>query len=255
MASRPAEAVDTDPKLNLRRRRYPRHALRSLAYVKLDQMNGGIIRDLTQSGVAIQAVTPLEPGEEVNLRFDLLSPRVRAETRGRVAWSDANGQGGVQFVDLAPRTQRALRDWIFNQMLSAAIISGRDAIFPSFEPEIMLSTSTRSAIVVDAELGDFEAPHIRWGWLSLSPRSFAIFVDTLVLLCAALLFSISSLVMMGGLPEWPLAIAVFLTASTIFVAVYQVMFSDLLCGATPGRRLAMLASGSSGEEEPAQRFR
>src|SRR5215510_2976935 len=86
-----------------RRRQYPRITLRSLAYVKLDHANGGIIRDLTESGIAIQAVGPLEPGQEVALRFDLLSPRVRIETRGRVAWADPGGQGGIEFSGLPPR--------------------------------------------------------------------------------------------------------------------------------------------------------
>jgi len=52
-----------------RRRQYPRITLRSLAYVKLDHANGGIIRDLTESGIAIQAVGPLEPGQEAEDHF------------------------------------------------------------------------------------------------------------------------------------------------------------------------------------------
>jgi len=70
-----------------------------------------------------------------------------------------------------------------------------------------------------------------------------------------LLFSVSSLAVMGGLPDWPLSVALLITSSTIFVAVYSLLFSDLLCGATPGRRLALLASGRSNDAEPAQRFR
>src|SRR5690349_8410745 len=101
-----------------RRRGSPRQNLRSLAYVKLDQANGGIIRDLTDSGVAIQAVASLQLNQEVNVRFDLLSPRVRVETRGRVAWSDRSGQAGIQFLDLPLRMRRSLRDWLLLQMLS-----------------------------------------------------------------------------------------------------------------------------------------
>jgi hypothetical protein len=70
-----------------------------------------------------------------------------------------------------------------------------------------------------------------------------------------LIFSVSSLAVMGGLPAWPLAAAFFITTFLIFVAVYQLLFSDLLCGATPGKRLATLASMRSWDEEPVQRFR
>jgi len=69
------------------------------------------------------------------------------------------------------------------------------------------------------------------------------------------LFSISSIVVMGGVPAWPLALALLFTTATIFIAVYQILFSDLVCGATPGTRLAHLAVSGLVEEEQGQRFR
>jgi hypothetical protein len=79
-------------------------------------------------------------------------------------------------------------------------------------------------------------------------------VDAVVLACAVLVFAISSIVVMKGVPAWPLAVAALLTATTIFVAVYLTLFSDWLCGATPGRRLAGLAAEPEWEEG-VQRFR
>src|SRR5512140_428413 len=128
------------------RRRYPRYPMRSLAYVRLEHNNGGIIRDLTESGLALQAVTPLRGGEEVALRFELFSPRVKIETRGRVAWSDHNGQAGISFDDLPQTVRRALRDWILLQMLTAAAASGRDSIFTSLDSQLVLSAAPRPAI-------------------------------------------------------------------------------------------------------------
>ena len=247
------EAVELAAPSSPRRRRYPRQTLRSLAYVKLDQGNGGIIRDLTESGMAIQAVGRLQPGQEIDLRFDLISPRVRVDARGRVAWADSNGQGGIQFLGVTPRVQRGLRDWLFIQMLAGAAVSGRDSMFSSGEMELTFSAPARAAIVVEPAIA--ESPRVEWGLLSLSAHSFSVFVDTVVLLCAVLVFSISSIAVMGGVPAWPLAAALVLTASTIFVAVYQVLFSDWLCGATPGRRLAGLAANPADREEYAQRFR
>lgn len=244
-----------------RRRQYPRYTLRSLAYVKLDQGNGGIVRDLTESGIAIQAVAPMQPGQEISLRFDLLSPRVRVETRGRVAWADPNGQSGIQFGPLPVRLQKNIRDWLLLQMLSAASVSGRDTIFANYDSQFMFSPEpARQAIVMDALALEpmsvaEEIPHVRWGLLAFSFRSLSVFLDSLVLLCAVLLFSVSSLAVMGGLPDWPLSAALLITSSTIFVAVYSLLFSDFLCGATPGRRLALLAGGHSNDAEPAQRFR
>ena len=246
------EAVEVEEQVCPRRRQYPRQTLRSLAYVKLDQANGGIIRDLTESGMAIQAVGRLQAGQELDLRFDLISPKVRVDARGRVAWSDSGGQAGIQFLGVSPRVQRALRDWLLIQMLSAAAVSGRDSMFSAGEMELTFSAPARAAIVVEPPVA--ESPRVEWGLFSLSVRGFSIFVDAVVLACAILVFAISSIVVMGGLPAWPLAAALLVTASTIFVAAYQVMFSDLLCGATPGRRLAGMAAEPA-REEGVQRFR
>jgi hypothetical protein len=256
-----ADVVDFAARTGLRRRQHPRYTLRSLAYVKLDQGNGGIVRDLTETGIAIQAVAPMQPGQDVNLRFDLLSPRVRVETRGRVAWADANGQSGIQFDVLPPRMRRAIRDWLFLQMLSSAAVSGRDTIFAMPDPQLMLSPEPpRPTITLeDLALDPYPAPNdglqVHWGFLTLSLSSFSACLDTLVLVCAILLFSVSSLAVMGGLPAWPLSAALLITSSTIFVAVYSLIFSEFLCGATPGRRLAKLAAGRSSDEEPLHRFR
>jgi hypothetical protein len=228
--------------------------LRSLAYVRLDQNNGGIIRDLTQSGIALQAVTPLSAGDELSVRFDLFFPRVRVETHARVAWANANGQAGVCFTTLPLRIQRAIREWILTQMLTAAMVSGRNSIFEPLESQLVLSSAARSAILLpplpQAPLGS-----ISWGLLSLSVGAFAIVVDSLILLCAILLFSISSLAVMGSLPPLPLAAALVFAAGAIFVAAYNLLFSDFLCGASPGKRLALAASAGGGEEFAVTRFR
>lgn len=254
-----ADVVAPDLQVTMHRRQRPRHGLRSLAYVRLDQGNGGIVRDLTELGIAIQAVAPMQPGQHVAVRFDLLSPRVRVETHGRVVWADANGQAGIQFDELPARMRRALRDWLFHQMLSTAAIAGRDTIFAVPDPQFMISEAVeRPAIVLHTpalENRRPEIPQVRWGFLSLSARRFSMCVDILVLLCAVLLFALSSLVIMGSVPAWPLATALVLAVSTIFAAVYQLLFSDLLYGATPGRRLAMLATNGANDEDPAPRFR
>ena len=251
-----SEISEVETRTHPLRRLHPRYPLRSLAYVRLDQGNGGIIRDLTESGIAIQSVAPLRADTQIKLSFDLLSPRVHIETVGRVAWTDPSGQGGIQFSGLTLRTQRALRDWLLTQMLSAAAISGRDSIFQSYEPQLILSAASRPAIVMhEADEDQLKSPVVSWGFLHLSTRTLSIFVDTVILLCAILLFSISTLAIMGGVPEWPLATALFTTVFLIFVAVYHLLFSDWICGATPGQRLAMLASMESPGEEPLQRFR
>jgi hypothetical protein len=228
--------------------------------VTLDQGNGGIIRDLTDSGIGVQAVGALRPAQDVRLRFDLLSPRLRVEARGRVTWADPSGQAGIEFYEITPRTRRTLRDWLLTQMLSTAVITGRDSIFaPIREDELTFSPTLQAAIVLEPQPAEFvdaeAAPSIAWAGFRFSERTFSILIDALVLLCAVLLFSISGIVVMGGLPIWPLALALLFTTATIFLAVYQILFSEFLCGATPGARLARLAMGGLPDEAQEQRFR
>ncbi len=101
------------------RARY-RHELGTLTYVTLDQANGGIIRNLNEAGVAVQAVAAPRPQQRVRLRFELRSPRVRVETLGQVSWATPSGQCGIRFVDLPARTRHQINQWIFSNLLQNA---------------------------------------------------------------------------------------------------------------------------------------
>ena len=242
-----AELVRAVSEFHPRRRRHPRQVLRTLAYVTLDDGNGGIIRDLTESGIAVQMVAPLRPGQELALQFDLLSPRVRVEGRGRVLWANPGGQAGILFLDLTSRTRRALRNWQLNQMFATAAVSGRDSMFSAgpFVRDLSFSTERRPAIVVEnyeTAFVDSRIEPVRWKFLRFPARWFALGIDAVLLFAAALLFAGSSIWVMGTLPPWPIAAVLFLTSSTIFVAVYELLFSELLARVTPGQRVVKLLS-------------
>src|SRR5690242_7656455 len=111
------------------RRGHYRHQIQSLAYVNLDQTNVGVIRNLGDTGLAIQAMAPLYMNQQPFLRFVLANPRARIEATGRVAWADPVGQAGVEFVLLSPRSRCLLKEWILIQLLTAAQNSAGDAAF------------------------------------------------------------------------------------------------------------------------------
>lgn len=108
-------------------RTHYRHELRTLAYLTLDEDNGGIIRNLNHVGMAVQAVGPLHQHQRVRLRFELRFPRLRVETYGQVSWASPSGQCGIRFVDLPVRTRRQINEWIFSNLLDAL---ARDADHP-----------------------------------------------------------------------------------------------------------------------------
>src|ERR1700675_49090 len=128
------------------RRLYYRHPINSLVYVTLDEGNGGIIRNLSQDGAAIQAVVPLRPGQSLRLRFDLLNPRMRQDVRAHVTWANPSGQAGVRFTEIPRQNARQLNDWIFVHLLQSMEQSSPVLNLPSEEDELIFSPSARTPI-------------------------------------------------------------------------------------------------------------
>jgi hypothetical protein len=229
------------------RRRHYRHSLRNLAYVKLDASNGGVVRDVSEVGIATQALGTLQANQQLRLRIDLPSPQLHLEAEGRVAWIDASGEAGVELVNLSAHSRRLLKDWIFAQLLAESCrITGNAG-------ELLFSDSSRPAIRLQAEASTQQAKvhenRFQLLWFSTSSSSFSRLVDGMVLLCAVLLFSVISLTLTDTLPSWPVAVLLTAGVAAIFSALYWFLFSAWF-GTTPGRRLAELSGRASTERPP-----
>ncbi|HEY7615571.1 MAG TPA: PilZ domain-containing protein [Terriglobales bacterium] len=258
-------------------RQHYRHSVKSLAYVRLDHGNGGIIRDISESGIAVQAVERLSPGQLVHLRFELFKPRVRVDAGGQVAWANTIGQAGLRFIDLPLRLQQLLKDWILTDLLAAAseLTPGRAPIFDppdesdglivssSAVPVIRISEKKPSAGTAAPELADdpiAEMPlRLSWWPADISPETFARFVDSLVVIAAVLLFSVIAVETAGVFPSWTLAVAVAGAVTCVFGCLYRYL-ATTLTGMTLGRRLARIAAedmhwNRRTVEEDAPRFR
>jgi hypothetical protein len=266
-------------------RRPYRQKIRSLAHINLDATDGAVLRGLSEFGIAMQTVTPLAPDQQVQLRFELPSPRVRIEAAGRIAWTDSWGQAGVQFVDLPERSQRLLKEWVFIQILSAAYlfapcdtaaVTGNHA---EGATELLFSAAPRPPIplepppartvvlprpVVHAEVrpevrSDIQ-PHLRLLWcpVPMSLSTLSKLVDGLILACAVLLFAVMSMAITDVLPTWWVTIPLAIAVTAVFVAVYRFLFVYWF-RSTPGEHLARMAcfdygNGMYGEEDQT-RFR
>jgi hypothetical protein len=242
--SQRAEAIGLTP---VGRRGHYRHQIQSLAYVNLDQSNGGIIRNLGDSGIAIQAVAPLHVNQQVFLRFDLANPRVRVEATGRVAWVDPMGQAGVEFLTLSHRSERLLKEWIFIQLLASAQHSAGDSTLLYGKSgqeavELVFSSGARPAIRLESKapaprLGeiDYQTQVVYLPWLpfAIPATALALLVDGLILLSAVLLFALIGMAMVGVVPAWPLALAMGLGVAAVFAVLYRFLFLFWM-GGTPG---------------------
>ncbi|HEY7354105.1 MAG TPA: GAF domain-containing protein [Terriglobales bacterium] len=93
-----------------------RHSLRQKvntpAFASFDGVTGGMILDLSEEGMAMQTLAPLEVNSRVPLHVSLGEPAVYLETTGYVAWADALGRAGVRFSDLPEEARTRLREWL-----------------------------------------------------------------------------------------------------------------------------------------------
>jgi hypothetical protein len=266
-----SEVADLVPR---NRQRPYRQKIRTLSHVTLDATNGAILRDVSAFGIALQTVVPLLPNQQVHLRFELPSPRVRIETAGRIVWTDSWGQAGVQFLDLPQGSERLLKEWIFTQILSAAyLFSPCESLAvvgnrAEGATELLFSASPRPAIPLEPQPGSpLALPdrktrprrfRLRWCPVPISLNALTKLLDGLILLCAVLLFAVVSMFMTSILPAWPITILLGIGITSLLVAVYWFLFAFWI-GATPGERLAWLACSVCGnemcEEEARARFR
>ena len=93
--------------LTASRRLEVRYDLPSISYVHVDDDNGGVILNICEGGVSLQAVHPLVDNRFLRLKFKLPDSGISVKVNGQVVWlSQSKTHAGVCFVDL-PETVRA----------------------------------------------------------------------------------------------------------------------------------------------------
>jgi TonB family protein len=96
------------------RRAHPRQRIRSLAYVHLGESNGGIILNISEGGIGVQAAEALDDGEGViDMRIEIPRSRKRLEVRGEIMWvGESRKEAGMRFVDLQEDARERIRSWM-----------------------------------------------------------------------------------------------------------------------------------------------
>ena len=94
------------------RRSCVRHKVNGPVFASFDGVTGGMILDLSEQGVSMQTIVPLEAERRVRLRLDLPDGNDHLETTGYIAWADALGRAGVRFSELPLEARRRLDEWL-----------------------------------------------------------------------------------------------------------------------------------------------
>jgi cell division septation protein DedD len=81
--------------------------------VELGEGNGGIVLNVGERGLAVQAIVSLISDELPCIRLQLAHTKKKVEARGRIAWtSDFRKIAGVEFIDLNPEALSQIREWV-----------------------------------------------------------------------------------------------------------------------------------------------
>jgi len=103
------------------RRSCLRQPIPSLAYVELDEGNGGIILNLSEGGLSVQAVTSLMDDFLPGVRFQLAETGSWIEAQARVIWTGQSKKlAGLEFVELSEESRGRIRDWLNRETVPGA---------------------------------------------------------------------------------------------------------------------------------------
>jgi len=97
------------------RRASPRQNVmdRRLVTVNLDNTDAGLMVDLSEKGMAVQALARIKQGATTSLQFELPDTGSPIEARGTVAWVDADsGRAGIHFESLPEAAADSLKKWL-----------------------------------------------------------------------------------------------------------------------------------------------
>ena len=140
------------------RRLHVRQRASSLTYVDLGENNGGIVLNVSEAGIRIQAAAALEVGP-ISLRLQLPGSRKRLELNAEVIWvGPSRKEAGLYFMDLSEDARSQIRKWIAQETSAETLTeeddSESDAEAARVEPALREPAPVESSAAVAEEPAD-----------------------------------------------------------------------------------------------------
>jgi transcriptional regulator with PAS, ATPase and Fis domain len=103
--------------LRLEQQRYYRAQLNiPITMRHADEQFPGTLLNISLGGAAIATAKPLKFGALLSLRFSIPETEIETEVSGRVAWSNREGQHGIQFREMPAAILSGLQRWLMHEM-------------------------------------------------------------------------------------------------------------------------------------------
>jgi hypothetical protein len=94
------------------RRQWTRIRPTQLVYVEMGTDNGGMVRDISETGIGFCAVSPVAVGEKITFVFTPDGER-QLEGNAELAWTDVTGKvGGLRFLEVSHEFGGELHSWL-----------------------------------------------------------------------------------------------------------------------------------------------
>jgi c-di-GMP-binding flagellar brake protein YcgR len=100
--------------LKRERRQSLRVAVQAAVSIRVDENDTveGILLDLSTGGMDVLAAKPLPSAAMVRVSFQLPDGTAGIEADAAVAWSTANGQTGLRFLDMEAKMREEMNEWL-----------------------------------------------------------------------------------------------------------------------------------------------
>jgi outer membrane biosynthesis protein TonB len=116
------------------RRSQARCRVKSLVYIELGKSNCGIVANISENGLHLEAAVALIGDRVPLMRFQLPHSRKWIETSGKVVWtSESRRKAGIQFVDLPADEQAQMKEWVSLEASPVQIPAPRETAREKYE--------------------------------------------------------------------------------------------------------------------------
>jgi CheY-like chemotaxis protein len=204
-------------------RRFLRVAVHHLAHVDIGGMKDpAFILDLSEGGVAIQSLAPMQHGQVLGLSFQLPGTTHKINATAKVVWNDPTGRIGMEFEDITDQCRGWLKSWVEQRLKTS--------------PEEFPSTDTMELPMSVRVLS-------RW----MKPLALAI--DGAFVTVAAAMFCLVAFLFLRGESVFPVGVS-FVFAVLIGSVLYYSLFW-LLDVRFPGTRAVQTLLASASTRQPA----
>ena len=199
-------------------RRFLRVAVHHLSHVDLTGMQDpAFILDLSEGGMAIQSLAPMQDEQPAKVSFFLPGTAQRIEATAKVVWTDPTGRIGLEFTEIAEPDRLVLKNWVVERMTKT----------PQDVPDGSIETPATVRVLSQ--------------WM----QPLARVIDGAFIIFAAAVFCLTAFLMLRGEAHFPLSFT-FLLAFIVGTLLYAGIFF-LLDVRFPGTRAmqSLLALASS----------